>query len=56
MTFMPLRDGFLIYPVALSTGVVARLELPVELTKADAEKISRIVLALALTSNKSGTE
>lgn len=36
----------LIYPVPLREGVVARLQLPRDLTVEDAEKIVRVVMAL----------
>ncbi len=39
-----------IYPIPLSDGKVARLQLPRDLRKEDAEKIARIVVALAETN------
>ncbi len=44
---MDRRDYYTIYPVPLLGGVVARLELPTLLLMDDAEKIARVVLALA---------
>jgi hypothetical protein len=44
---MDKREYYTIYPVPLLGGVVARLELPTLLLVDDAEKIARVVLALA---------
>lgn len=37
----------IIYPVPLREGVVAKLQLPRDLTEEEAEKIARVVMALA---------
>ncbi len=36
----------IIYPIALRPGVAAKLQLPRDLTKEEAEKICRVVMAL----------
>lgn len=36
----------MVYPIPLSDGYVAALRLPVQLRKADAEKIAKVVLEL----------
>lgn len=41
------NDDPVIYPVELREGVVAKLHLPRDMTKAEAEKIARVVMALA---------
>lgn len=36
----------IVYPIEIRSGVTVRLQLPRDLTKAEAEKIGRVVLAL----------
>jgi len=38
---------WIIVPIDIRPGVVARLQLPRQMTKAEAEKIARVVLAYA---------
>jgi len=41
-------DNHIIYPVNFPNGRFAKLHLPRDLTKEEAEKIARIVMALAV--------
>lgn len=50
---MDRRDYYTIYPVPLLGGAVARLELPTLLLVDDAEKIARVVIALAKEQRRS---
>jgi hypothetical protein len=44
---MMAEDDPLIYPIALKDGRVAKLQLPRNISKDEAEKIARVVIALA---------
>lgn len=44
----PIPD-MMIYPIEIRPGVVAQVRVPVDLTKPEAEKIARVVLALGGT-------
>jgi hypothetical protein len=41
------RDECIIYPVPISNGRFARIELPFTFSKEDAEKVARVVISLA---------
>jgi hypothetical protein len=47
------EDDLIIYPVGLSGGRYAKLYLPRDLTKMEAEKIGRIVASLAVEIQQS---
>lgn len=42
---LPQPDA-IIYPIELRPGVYAKVQAPTDMTKSEAEKISRVVLAL----------
>lgn len=42
------------FPIPLRPGVIAQVKIPHDLTKDEAERISRVVLALATTALKAG--
>jgi hypothetical protein len=46
----------IIYPIPLREGVIAKLQIPRDLTKEDADKIARVVMALAIDAeDRTGT-
>ena len=40
------------YPIPLRDNFIAELRLPIDLTKAEAEKLGRVLLALAMPESK----
>jgi len=49
-------DDPIIYPVLLSESRVAKLQLPRDLTKEEAEKIARVVMALAIPNGDANNQ
>ena len=41
-----------VFPIAIREDVVAQVKVPRDLTKAEAEKIARVVMALAVPSDQ----
>lgn len=49
----PGTENGTVYPVPIRSGMEAMLHLPNDLTKAEAEKICRVVMALAKEADES---